>query len=86
MVTLVATHYREPLTIDDIAQAVRIPPVSAMRIFRKFTGMTLHEFLTHNRVSHAQRLLATTDESIDQIAAEKRFLDLPPVSTPRSEG
>ena len=73
MATLVATHYREPLTIDDIAETVRMAPAYAMRVFRKFSGMTLHEFLMHHRVSHAQRLLATTDETIDNIAAESGF-------------
>jgi AraC family transcriptional regulator, melibiose operon regulatory protein len=73
MATLVATHYREPLTIDDIAKAVRMAPAYAMRVFRKFSGMTLHQFLMHQRVSHAQRLLATTNETIDHIAAESGF-------------
>jgi AraC family transcriptional regulator, melibiose operon regulatory protein len=73
MATLVATHYLEPLTIDDIAEAVRMAPAYAMRVFRKFSGMTLHEFLMHHRVSHAQRLLATTDGTIDHIAAESGF-------------
>lgn len=73
MATLVATHYREPLTIKDIAEAVPMAPAYAMRLFRKFSGMTLHEFLMHHRVSHAKRLLATTDETIDRIAAESGF-------------
>lgn len=73
MATLVATHYLEPLTIDDIAAAVRMAPAYAMRVFRKFSGMTLHEFLMHHRVSHAQRLLATTDATIDNVAADSGF-------------
>jgi AraC family transcriptional regulator, melibiose operon regulatory protein len=73
MATLVATHYCTPLTIDDIAQSVRVAPTYAMRLFRKFSGMTLHEFLMHHRVSHAQRLLATTDAKIEKIAADSGF-------------
>jgi AraC-like DNA-binding protein len=73
MATLVATHYREPLTVDDIALAVRMAPAYAMRVFRKYSGMTIHQFLMHQRVSHAQRLLATTDGTIDRIAAESGF-------------
>ncbi len=73
MATLVATHYREPLTIADIAQSVRVAPAYAMRVFRQYSGMTLHEFLMHHRVGHAQRLLATTDDPIDRIAAESGF-------------
>jgi AraC-like DNA-binding protein len=60
-------------TIDDIAETVRMAPAYAMRVFRKFSGMTLHEFLMHHRVSHAQRLLATTEETIDNIAAQSGF-------------
>jgi AraC family transcriptional regulator, melibiose operon regulatory protein len=73
MATLVATHYREQLTIEDIARNIRVAPAYAMRVFRKFSGMTLHEFLIHHRVSHAQRLLTTTDGTIEQICAESGF-------------
>jgi AraC-like DNA-binding protein len=73
MATLVATHYREPLTIDDIAQNVGMAPAHAMRLFRKFSGVTLHEFLIQHRVSHAQRLLTCTDGAIDDICAESGF-------------
>jgi AraC family transcriptional regulator, melibiose operon regulatory protein len=73
MATLVATNYSKPLTIDDIAESVRVAPTYAMRLFRKFSGMTLHEFLMHHRVSHAQRLLATTDAKIEKIAADSGF-------------
>jgi transcriptional regulator GlxA family with amidase domain len=71
--TLVAKHYREPLTIADIAQSVHMAPAHAMRVFRKFSGMTLYESLIHHRVSHAQRLLTTTDGTIDHICAESGF-------------
>jgi AraC family transcriptional regulator, melibiose operon regulatory protein len=73
MVTLVTKHYREPLMIDDIAQAVHMAPAYAMRVFRRFSGMTVHEFLVQHRVSHAQRLLATTDATIERIAADSGF-------------
>jgi AraC family transcriptional regulator, melibiose operon regulatory protein len=73
MATLVATHYREPLTVGDIALAARMTPAYAMRVFRKFSGMTIHQFLMHQRVSHAQRLLATTDRTIDYVASDSGF-------------
>ena len=73
MATLIARHCREPLSIEDIAEAVHMKPPAAMRLFRKFSGMTLHECLTQHRVSHSQRLLATTDATIDDIAARSGF-------------
>lgn len=73
MATLIAKHCREPLSIEDIAEAVHMKPPAAMRLFRKFSGMTLHECLTQHRVSYSQRLLATTDAKIDDIAARSGF-------------
>jgi AraC family transcriptional regulator, melibiose operon regulatory protein len=73
MATLIATHYQEPLAVADVADAVHMTPAQAMRVFRKFSGMTLHEVLIQHRTSHAQRLLVTTDKKIDTIAAESGF-------------
>jgi len=73
MATLIATHYQEPLTVADVAEAVHMQPAQAMRVFRKFSGMTLHEVLIQHRVSHAQRLLVTTDRKIDVVATESGF-------------
>jgi AraC-like DNA-binding protein len=73
MATLIASHYQEPLTVADVADAVRMTPTQAMRVFRKFSGMTLHEVLIQHRTSHAQCLLVTTNKKIDTIAAESGF-------------
>jgi transcriptional regulator GlxA family with amidase domain len=73
MATLIARHFHEPLLIQDIAAAVHLTPDSAMRLFRKFSGITLHECLLQHRVSNAQRLLATTEVKIDDIAAQSGF-------------
>ncbi len=71
--TLLAMHFREPLTIEDIAQAVQMTPTSAMRLFRKFSEMTIHDCLVQHRVSHAKRLLVTTDAKVEDVAAESGF-------------
>jgi transcriptional regulator GlxA family with amidase domain len=73
MATLVVKHFHEPLSVEDIAEAVRMKPPAAMRLFRKFSGMTLHEYVLRLRVSHAQRLLATTDAKILAVAEQSGF-------------
>jgi AraC family transcriptional regulator, melibiose operon regulatory protein len=73
MATLIARHFHEPLLIQDIAEAVHLTPDSAMRLFRRLSGITLHECLLQHRVSNAQRLLATTDVKIDDVAAQSGF-------------
>ena len=70
---LIARHFHEPLLIRDIAEAVHMKPPAAMRLFRQFSGMTIHECLMQYRVSNAQRLLATTDTAINDVAAQSGF-------------
>lgn len=73
MACLIAQRYTEPLTVDDIGKAVDLHPNYAMSLFRKAFGATLIEYLTHQRVSHAQRLLATTDTKIVEVAFDSGF-------------
>jgi AraC-like DNA-binding protein len=73
MATLLAKHSGEPLLISDIAEAVHMQPASAMRLFRKFSGMTIHEYLLQHRIGNAQRLLSTTEMKIEDVAARSGF-------------
>ncbi len=73
MAGLIAQHYTEHLTVDMIASAVRLHPNYAMNLFRKAFGTTLIDYVTQHRVSHAQRLLATSDLKIVEIAGASGF-------------
>ncbi|MDQ8199718.1 helix-turn-helix domain-containing protein [Pelagicoccus enzymogenes] len=69
----IAQHYLEPLTAEQIGEATGIHPNYAMNLFKKAFGTTLINYLTHHRISHAQRLLVTTDLKILDIAMESGF-------------
>lgn len=73
MACLVAQRYTEPLTVTEISHTVRLHPNYAMNLFKKTFGTTLIDYLTRHRISHAQRLLATTDEKIVEIAFASGF-------------
>lgn len=73
MACLIAQRYSEQLTVEDIGRAVGLHPNYAMSLFKRVFGTTLIEYLTHHRVSHAQRLLATTDEKIVEVAFNSGF-------------
>lgn len=73
MACLVAQRYTEPLTVTEISREVDLHPNYAMNLFKKVFGTTLVDYITHHRVSHAQRLLATTDEKIIEIAFSSGF-------------
>ena len=69
----IARHYTESLTVEQISQAVGLHPNYVMTLFKKIMGITLIDCLTQHRVSHAQRLLATTDEKIIEVAFQSGF-------------
>lgn len=73
MLHYIATHYMDDIVIDDIARCVSLHPRSAMRLFRQSCGMTIWECLILQRVWHAQRLLATGDMKIRQVATASGF-------------
>jgi len=73
MACLVAQRYTEQLTVAEIGRSVKLHPNYAMILFKKAFGTTLIDYLTHHRVSHAQRLLATTEEKIVTIAFSAGF-------------
>jgi AraC-like DNA-binding protein len=73
MACLIAQRYTEPLTVQAIGHAVRLHPNYAMSLFRKAFGTTLIDYLTQHRLSHAQRLLVTTDRKIVEIALDSGF-------------
>lgn len=76
MAAWIGRHYQEPLTIRDVARAVHLHPNYAMNLFKKTFHLTLLEHLTRYRMSHAQRLLATTDQKIIVVAHEAGFPSL----------
>lgn len=73
MACLIARRYTERLTVKDIARAVGLHPNYSMNLFKEAFGTTLIEYLTHHRISHAQRLLATTDMKILDVALSSGF-------------
>ena len=73
MVCYIAQNYMEPITAADIGRVAGLHPNSAMRLFKKTFSTTLIDHLTHHRVFHAKRLLATTDQKIVDIAFSSGF-------------
>jgi AraC-like DNA-binding protein len=72
----IARNYHEPLTAQMIAQANKLHPNYAMNLFRRAFGTTMTSFITQHRISHAQRLLLTSDESILNLAMAAGFQSL----------
>jgi AraC-like DNA-binding protein len=69
----IARNYQETILIEEAAKEVGLHPNYAMNLFKKTFNLTLNEYLTQHRVSHAQRLLATTDDKIVDVALEAGY-------------
>ncbi len=73
IVVYISQNYLQPISIADIGAAVGLHPDYANSIFKKTFGYTLHESIIQERISHAQRKLAISDQSITEIAFECGF-------------
>ena len=61
-------HLDEQITVDDLAARANQSPRTFARRFKASTGTTPLQWLLNQRILLAQRLLETTDESIELIA------------------
>ena len=73
MACFIARHYTRPLTAEMIGRHVGLHPNYAMGVFQRAFGTTLLKYVTQHRLSHAQRLLVTTDDLILDIALRSGF-------------
>jgi AraC family transcriptional regulator, melibiose operon regulatory protein len=73
MACFIAQRYTQPLNAEEIGAVVGLHPNYAMSLFKKTFGTTLVNYITQHRISHAQRLLATTDQKIVDIALASGF-------------
>jgi AraC family transcriptional regulator, melibiose operon regulatory protein len=72
----IARNYHSPLTSRSIADANGVHPNYAMNLFRQTFGTTMTTFITQHRISHAQRLLVTTDDAVLGVALASGFQSL----------
>ena len=73
MVEAIARRCLSAPKAEDIAREAGLTRAYAARLFRRETGMTMLEYITRQRISHAQRLLATTDRGVLDIMNECGF-------------
>jgi len=73
MARFIAQNYTQPLTAETIGQHVGLHPNYAMALFQRTFGTTLIKYITQHRLSHAQRLLVTTEDLILNIALSSGF-------------
>ena len=61
-------HYMEPITLQDIGDALNVSTYYLAHIFKGMSGYSPVQYLLRRRIGEAQTLLATTDYSILRIS------------------
>ncbi len=69
----IMAHYREEITLQDLAKAAMYSPWHSLRAFSELMGKTPFEYLRMVRLSAAARKLRDTSTSILDIALESAF-------------
>ena len=68
-----AQHYAEDLSLPEIAAGVGLNPRYLARIFKAQTRLTIYSYLRRMRIAHAQRLLATSNLRVIDVALQSGF-------------
>ncbi|MFI3312279.1 MAG: AraC family transcriptional regulator [Eubacteriales bacterium] len=63
-----AEHASEELQIEDLAKKANLSPFHFIRVFKKETGFTPHEYLIRVRMNLAKFYLKSTDQPLKEIA------------------
>lgn len=74
-IVFMATHYREPLVVADVARGVALSEDRLAHIFKETTGIPVKDYLTRLRIAIARRFLTETDAKLDVIAHRVGFAD-----------
>ncbi|MBQ8306853.1 MAG: helix-turn-helix transcriptional regulator [Blautia sp.] len=69
----ITDHYKENISLDDIAGAVSLSKFYFSRLFEKETGYTPWEYLTEIRMRNAMHVLTHTNVGIEAIAENCGF-------------
>lgn len=72
---VIERRYPEPLSLREVAAAVRISPGHLTSTVRRRTGRTVQEWITERRMVQARRLLAVTELPVGDIGRQVGFPD-----------
>jgi AraC-like DNA-binding protein len=68
-------HYREPITIEQLASMVCISKYHFCRLFKERTGKSAGDYIHHLRINYALKLMRESDLNITEIALASGFSD-----------
>ncbi len=72
----IETSYDTPVTVQELSQKVYVTPQYLSRLFQRFAGCSVYEYLTNYRISKARELLVQDRHAeVQTIAGQVGFAD-----------
>jgi AraC-like DNA-binding protein len=72
----ISRKHQEQITLADIASAAGVHPNYAIPLFKKYCGTSIQKYLTQIRLSHAERDLLISSDTVTTIAFNAGFNSL----------
>jgi len=69
----IETNLATDISVEGLASRTAMSPRTFARRFRAVTGTTPHHWIVNQRLAFAQRLLETTDMSVERVAGDSGF-------------
>lgn len=69
----ISQQFRQPLKMEDIARVADCSVYHLCRIFKKFTGLTVHRFLTHCRLRCSMEEVMDSNRPLTRVALDLGF-------------
>lgn len=69
-------HIASPMDYDEIAELTGLSPRYLNRLYKRYTGKSMKEYITSTRVERAKHLLAETSMTVGQVAETLGYSDI----------
>lgn len=73
LIEYLSLHFRQPLTLDDVAHDLGVSRYHLSRVFSQRLGSSFPDYLSFLRLNEAQELLSGTDRSVSDICLDCGF-------------
>jgi AraC family transcriptional regulator len=68
-------HLDQDLSLNEMAAMVQMSPTYFASLFKQSTGLPPHQYVVHQRINRAKKMLLNSNLSIAEIATQLGFCD-----------
>lgn len=77
VIEYIAEHFSEHITVEKLAETAHLSKSYLMNCFKKFSGLTVTEYLNQVRIKAVCEILLKTDQTITETAFSCGFRNIP---------